>query len=58
MIQRVTSKTVFKIIFALVVILIVAYVVMFIISNNRRRKKRAIKMVKYNELQRNTQKKK
>ncbi len=57
MIQRVTSKTVFKIIFALVIILAAAYAVMFIISNNRRRKKRAIKMVKYNELQRNTQNK-
>ena len=57
MIQRVTSKTVFKIIFALVIILVAAYAVMFIISNNRRRKKRAIKMVKYNELQRNTQNK-
>lgn len=54
MIQRVTSKTVFKIIFAVVVILVVAYAVMFFISNNRRRKKRALKMVKYNELQRNT----
>ncbi|MBR6532006.1 MAG: D-alanyl-D-alanine carboxypeptidase [Clostridia bacterium] len=57
MIQRVTSKTVFKIIFALLVILVVAYAVMFFISNNRRKKKRALKMVKYNELQRNTQKK-
>ncbi len=58
MIQRVTSKTVFKIIFVLVLLIVGAYVAMFIISNNRRRKKHALKMIKYNELQRNTQKKK
>lgn len=57
MIKRVTSKTVFKIIFAVVVILIAIYIGMFIVANNRRKKKRALKIVKYNELQRNTQKK-
>lgn len=58
MVQRITSKVIFKIIFAVILILILVYIIMFIVANNRRKKRRALKIVKYNELQRNTQSKK
>ncbi len=58
MVQRLTSKVVFKIIIVVVVLVVAAYITLFIISNNRRKKRRALKIVKYNELKRNTQKKK
>lgn len=43
-----------KYIFIAVVVIIVAYLIVFIISNQRRKKQRAIKMVKYNELHKNS----
>ncbi len=58
MIKQVTSKTIFWIIFAIVAILIIAYIAAFIVANKRRRKARELKIIKYNELQRNTQNKK
>ncbi len=57
-IESLTSKTVFKVVFALVAIIVVAYIAIFFVSNKRRKKKHALKIVKYNELERNTQKKK
>lgn len=43
-----------KYIFIAVIVLIIAYVIVFLISNQKRKKKRAVKMVKYNELHKNT----
>lgn len=56
--QRLTATTVFKIILAFILLLILAYVLLYIRANRIRRKKRELKIVKYNELERNTQRKK
>ena len=40
-------------IFIAVIVLIVAYIIVFIVANQKRKKKRAIKMYKYNEHQKN-----
>lgn len=52
-----SSKAFISIVVAVIVIFVVAYVAFFIYTNNKRKKQREIKMVKYNELKRNTQKK-
>ena len=51
------SKTFITLIVIVIVLCVGAYVTLFILSNNKRKKQREIKMVKYNELRRNTQKK-
>ncbi len=56
--KALSKSTVFKIAVALVVIFILAYAALCYRMNKIRKKKRQIKVVKYNELQRNTQKKK
>ena len=53
----VNSKTFITLIIVVIVVLVGGYITLFIISNNKRKKQREIKMVKYNELRRNTQKK-
>lgn len=58
LLKRMTAHTIFKIILILVILLILAYILLYAYTNRRRRKKRELKIVKYNELQRNTQKKK
>ena len=55
-IENLTSKTLFKVLIVLVVGAVAAYVAFFIISNRKRKKLHEIKMVKYNELKRNTDK--
>lgn len=57
-IKALTKSTVFKIVAAIVVILVLAYIALYIRANRIRKKRREIKIVKYNELQRNTEKKK
>ncbi len=57
LIENLTSITFFRILFIFIAIGIVAYIAYFIIANRKRKKMREIKMVKYNELKRNTQKK-
>lgn len=54
-IKSLTSITFVKIILILIAILIIAYIVYFFYLNAKRRKQHEIKMVKYKELQRNTQ---
>ena len=56
--KKMTGYTIFKIVIILIVLFIGLYVFLLIRSNAKRRKKRELKIVKYNELQRNTQKKK
>lgn len=58
LIKRMTAHTIFKILFAFVIIIIALYIGLYIYANRRRRKKRELKIVKYNELQRNTQRNK
>ncbi|MBP3939622.1 MAG: D-alanyl-D-alanine carboxypeptidase [Clostridia bacterium] len=56
-IENITSIKFFQILFIFIAIAIVAYIAYFIIANRKRKKMREIKMVKYNELKRNTRKK-
>lgn len=56
--KELSRSTIFKIIIIFVVVCIAAYAGLCIKVNRARKKKREIKIVKYNELQRNTQKKK
>lgn len=58
LIKRMTAHTLFKILIVFVIIIVALYVCMYIYANRRRRKKRELKIVKYNELQRNTQRNK
>ena len=54
----ISNSKMFIILIVIVIVLFVGgYVALFIYSNNKRKKQREIKMVKYNELRRNTQKK-
>ena len=53
----VNSKTFITLIIVVIVLLVGGYITLFVISNNKRKKQREIKMVKYNELRRNTRKK-
>lgn len=57
LLKRMTAHTIFKIIVVLIVLFILLYIGLYIRANRIRRKKRELKIVKYNELQRNTQKK-
>lgn len=52
--KRMAAMTIFKIIIILIVVLIVLYIGLFALTNYRRRKKRELKIVRYNELERNT----
>lgn len=55
--KRITGYTVFKIIVVVILLFAVLYVIMYIRANRKRRKSRELKIVKYNELERNTAKK-
>ncbi|MBQ7549358.1 MAG: D-alanyl-D-alanine carboxypeptidase [Clostridia bacterium] len=56
--KKITANTVFKIIIVLIVLGIVIYILEFIRVNRKRRKSRELKIVKYNELERNSSNKK
>lgn len=56
--KRMTGHTVFKIVIVLVLLFVAFYIFVLVADNKKRKKKRELKIVKYNELQRNTQKKK
>lgn len=56
--KALSSSAIFKIIVVFVIVCALAYAGLCIKVNKARKKKRQIKVVKYNELQRNTQKKK
>ena len=51
---RMAATTIFKIIIVLIVVVVALYIGAFLFVNYRRRKKRELKIVKYNELERNT----
>ncbi len=55
-IKNLTSEALFWVPIVLVVVGVAAYVTFFIVSNRKRKKLREIKMVKYNDLKRNTDK--
>ena len=56
--KAMTKTKLFIIIFIIVVICALIYIGLYVRENRRRKKRRQIKMVKYNELQRNTDKRK
>ena len=53
-VKRMAATTIFKIVILVIVILILLYIGLFVLTNYRRRKKRELKIVRYNELERNT----
>lgn len=56
--KALSKSTIFKIVIVVVVICILAYAALYYRMNRIRKKRHQMKIVKYNELQRNTQKKK
>jgi len=56
--KKLTGYTIVKVIIVLVVLIVLFVLAVNILENRKRKKKRELKIVKYNELQRNTAKKK